>query len=362
MDKRKNNTIKIKLNNESKPVVDKPELDKRGLEKAELANYENDKTETDIYEMDRPPMNDFKDVEDELPHEEAAAALDAGDEAFDWILPEEEPVEQGKFIINEASTTASIYPKQSAGAKRKNGFPIKPAVFTIVFAIIVGVGLGAGMWKLVFIDKEVATALQPEGEATKPSGETKPSASTIQLSPLSAYVVQEGIYSSKESAEVAKKNLEEKGIPAAVLDKDGQGMLLAGVAGSIESAKGFGALLTEEGIAIYAKEITLSPRQKDKVTSVEKQFLAIAPELFGKISSSAGLAMEGKTAGGTAALIKELAAIDAGKLANPDIKALFSELTDAAQNLETYEKAGNRQNAIAAQSHLLNFLAGYQAF
>ncbi|WP_409270805.1 SPOR domain-containing protein [Neobacillus sp. SCS-31] len=348
MDKRKNNTIKIKLNNESSPVLNKPKLEKAQLDRPEL---------------DRPQMMDPQNIEGEPPPlEETAATLEAGEEAFDWILPEEEPVEHGKFIINEASDSASIYPKQSASTKRKNGSPIKPAILTIVFAIIVGVGLGAGMWKLVFSEKETATAIQPEVEITKPSGETKPSASTIQLPPLSAFVVQEGIYSSKESAEIARKNLEEKGIPAAVLDKDGQGMLLAGIAGSIESANGIGEQLTEKGIAIYAKEVTFSARQKENVTSMEKQFLAIVPEFFEKMGSSAGLAMEGKTAGGTAAIIKELDAIDASKLSNPDIKTLYSELAEAAKNLETYEKTGNRQNAIAAQSHLLNFIAKYQAF
>lgn len=355
MDKRKNNTIKIKLNNEPKPAV----------EKLEVNRQEVDLQNEDSQEVDRPPKIETEILADEPSIEEAAAAIDAGEDAFDWILPESEPVEQGEFVITEASSSASIYPKQSAGAKRKNGFPIKPAVFTIIFAIIVGVGLGAGMLKLVFVDKGTATVVQPEGKettTTEQGGGTKAAASAIQLPALSAFVIQEGIYSSKESAEIARKNLEEKGVPAAILDKDGQAMLLAGIAGSIESAKGIGEQLMEKGIAIYAKEISLPARQKQKVTDEEKQFLAITSVLFEKMSPSAGFAMEGKTGEQSGAVLKELDAIDAGKLTDPNIKALYSELTDAAGNLETYEKTGNRQNAIAAQTHLLNFLAKYQAF
>ncbi|RDU35050.1 hypothetical protein DRW41_19920 [Neobacillus piezotolerans] len=338
MDKQKNNTIKVKLNNESRPVVEKPRKDSQ-------------------------PVMEPIITEDEPAHEEAAAAVDAGEEAFDWILPEGEPIEQGKIIINEASDTASIYPKQSGGTKRKSGFPNKPALLTIVFAIMVGVGLGAGMLKLVFIDKEATSAINPAGEeTTSQDDETKPSATATEVPNLSAFVVQEGIYSSTEFAETARKNLEEKGIPAAILDKGGQAMLLAGIAGSIESAKGIGEQLTEKGIAIYAKEISITARQKENVTAEEKQFLSGAPELFGKASLMSGLAMEGKSAGGTADVLKELNAIDASKFQNPNIKTLYSDLAEAARNLEAYEKSGNKQTAMAAQTHLLNFIAKYQAF
>ncbi|WP_156424333.1 hypothetical protein [Bacillus sp. FJAT-27445] len=339
MDKKKQNTINIKLNNESRPVPEQSNLD-------------------------RPPVIEQQSTEDIQPaNMEAAAAAEASEEIFDWILPEEEPAEQGTFVIKEASDSASIYPKHSSGPSKRKGWSMKPAVLTVVFAIIVGVGLGAAMLKLLLTDKPAVTAMQPNGdEKPAATGDAKTQSATVQLLPISAFVIQEGLYSTRDSAEAAKQNLEGLGIPGAVLDKDGQAMLLIGIAGSIEGAKEIGEGLKEKGIAIYAKEITLPSRKAGKVAADEKQFLEKAPELFALLSPGAGLAMAGKEAAVAGSVKKDLEAINAGEFANPAIGALYNELANAVKSLESYEKAGDGQSAQAAQVHLLNFLAKYQTY
>ncbi|WP_148362779.1 hypothetical protein [Bacillus sp. B-jedd] len=342
MDKRKNNTITIKMNGEAhtyQPVQDKP-----GGEK-------------EIVKEDSGSM------------EEQAAGLEAEEEHFEWILPEQEPAEPEEFIINEAVNTAAIYPKQTQSLSKKKKGPIKPIFFTVAFAVLIGLTFGAVMLKLVLTDKPVVTSADPQlGEkaAGESSGKEKPGktavAAAAKLPPVTAFVVQEGVYSTKEAAAQVKTGLEAKDVPAAILEMDGKYMLLIGLAGTLEEAKEIGASMKAKGIDFYAKEIGLAERKAGKATASEKDFLAKAPEIYDVLSAAAAAAYSGKNAPSIekeAGFLKEM---DGAKFANDKIAALYNELEKAAGSLAAFEKNGASKDSLSAQQHLLNFLEQSQSF
>ncbi|RHW40637.1 hypothetical protein D1B31_10580 [Neobacillus notoginsengisoli] len=342
MDKQKVKPITIKINGEEKPIQ---------------------------HQMDKPGDPHDSVNKEQTYAEEHAAALEAEDENFEWILPEQEPVESEEFIIKEAANTAAIYPKQTKSSNKKRFGPLKPIVFSIVFAVLVGLTYGAVMLKLVLTDKPVVTAGKPidteqptggNGEKTSPA--KKAATEPVMLLPVTAFAVQEGVYSGKDAALVVKNELEAKGIPSAILDMDDKKMLLVGLAGSIESAKEIGAILKEKGIDFYAKEITLSERKAGKASTTEKGFLDKAPGIYDALSTAAAAAYSGKNVSSIADTGSILEAIDASKFSNDKIIALYNELSKAAGSLDNFEKKHESADAHSAQQHLLNFLEKYQAF
>lgn len=342
MDKRKKNTITIKMNGEAhtyQPVQDKP-----GGEK----------------EIVREDPDSF---------EEHAAGLEAEEENFEWILPEQEPAEAEEFIINEAVNTAAIYPKQSQSLFKKKKGPIKPIFFTVAFAVLIGLTFGAVMLKLVLTDKPVVTSADPQ-LGGKPAGENtgkeKPgktaAAASAKLPSLSAFVVQEGVYSTKDAASQVQTKLEAKAVPSAILEMDGKYMLLIGLAGTLEDAKEIGASMKGKGIDFYAKEMALAEREAGKATASEKEFLAKAPEIYNVLSAAAAAAYSGKNAPSIEKAAGLLEAMDGGKFTNNNIEALYNELEKAAASLAAFEKNGASKDSLSAQQHLLNFLEQSQAF
>lgn len=342
MDKRKKNTITIKMNGEAhtyQPVQDKPRGEKEILR------------------------------ENPGSIEEQAAGLEAEEENFEWILPEQEPVEPEEFIINEAVNTAAIYPKQTQSHSKKKKGPIKPIFFTVAFAVLIGLTFGAVMLKLVRTDKPVVTSADPQlGEkaAGESPGKEKPgkaaAATSAKLPTVNAFVVQEGVYSTKEAASQVQANLEAKAVPSAIIEMDGKYMLLIGLAGTLEEAKEIGASMKAKGIDFYAKELTLAEREAGKASAAEKEFLAKVPDIYNVLSASAAAAYSVKTAESIDKAAGLLEAIDGGKFANNNIAAIYNELEKAAGSLAAFGKNGASKDSLSAQQHLLNFLEQYQAF
>ncbi|ALC89794.1 hypothetical protein AM500_08415 [Bacillus sp. FJAT-18017] len=345
MDKPKNNTITIKINGDSRPY-------KEDNKRQETVRVPETK------EMVTPAQP------------EQAAALEAGEESFEWILPEFEPAETPKeYIIKEATESASIYPKavkpskSSKPAFQFNTLNLKPIIVPVIFAILIGVTLGAGMLKLLISGDGVEEAITPTNAVTpadreKPVSAGKTAAATLQ--PITTFAVQEGIYTNKDSATSVKEELVSKGIPAAVFDKDGQAMMLVGVAASIEDAKEVGAALKAKGIEIYAKEVAFPEKDAGKLAEQDAAFLKKVPALYEGLSNAAAANITGGSTGEAAKNAQsELQKIDESKLKNGAIKSMYGELTGAATLLAgTLDEAGS----IKAQQHLLDFLALYQSF
>ncbi|WP_155922311.1 SPOR domain-containing protein [Bacillus sp. EB01] len=345
MDKLKNNTIKIKINGDSRPY------------KEELKRQETVR-EPEAKEMVTPAQP------------EQAAALEAGEESFEWILPEFEPAEAPKeYIIKEATESASIYPKAAKPAKSSkpafkfNTLNLKPIIVPVIFAILIGVTLGAGMLKLLKPGDAVEESVTPTNAVTpadkeKPVSTGKTAAATLQ--PITTFAVQEGIYTNKDSASSVKDELLSKGIPAAVFDKDGQAMMLVGVAASIEDAKEVGAAMKAKGIEIYAKEVDFHEKDAGKLGEQDAAFLKKVPELYEGLSNAAAASITGGSTGEAAKNAQsELQKIDGSKLKNDAVKKLYGELTGAATLLATDP---DESGSIKAQQHLLDFLAQYQSF
>ncbi|OCA91256.1 hypothetical protein A8F94_05190 [Bacillus sp. FJAT-27225] len=344
MDKPKKNTITIKINGDSRPY--KEELKK------------------EIPKKETVPLDSATSAEIEQ-----AAALETGEESFDWILPELEPEAPKEYIIKEATDTASIYPKPAKSSKpsrqsfKFNTISLKPLVIPIIFAILIGVTFGTGMLKMLGsgdVLEEVGSPIKPVAGTSKKDPKTSDKKAAFTLLPLSTFAVQEGVYTKKDSAESKKDELVSKGIPAAVLDMDGKAMMLVGVADSLEKAKEVGAAMKAKGIEIYAKEVALPEKDAGKLSEQEAAFLKESPALYNSLSGAASAGISGGSPDETAKqALAQLKKTDSSKFKNENVKKLYNGLLSAATLLSsTPDEAGS----IKAQQHLLDFLVSYQSF
>ncbi|MDP4106636.1 MAG: hypothetical protein Q8935_17020, partial [Bacillota bacterium] len=118
------NPITIKINGEKRPYVEEPS---------------KEETQSNLNE-DLPIEHDTSKLEHEV-IEETAAAQEA-EESFDWILPQQETIQ------NDSSLYQAVTSKQHTGIRlpalskveKKNISAIKSMALSVVFAILLGTG------------------------------------------------------------------------------------------------------------------------------------------------------------------------------------------------------------------------------
>lgn len=347
MDKQKNGkTITIKINGENHPFI---------VEQTPNDYESNGYNESKPTEVQAQPDG----------FQEAAASQEVVEESFDWILPEAEagPVEVGTY--KQANTTPSKKNKLTAPFKNNNTpqkGALKSILLSTVFAILIGTSFGILMLKLVVANPSKQTVVETQAQTpVSTAGATVGNRSEkAVLKPFTAYVVQEGVYSSKASANGIAKLAMGKQVPAGTIEINGQHFLFLGVANSIEEAKGMEKLYKEKGVGEpYSKALEIPEKTFTSLTQDEKMFIEAAPGYFSILSNVTARAMI--TASVPADLQKTLttAAINDQGLKNKNLKGLEAALSGANDQLKTYQKSKDFQNLLKAQQQLLTFLSLY---
>ncbi|MBB6445871.1 SPOR domain-containing protein [Bacillus benzoevorans] len=311
---------------------------------------------------------------------ESAAAKEAAveEEPFEWILPTE--AEEGKLEqkVEEGSKKKEQRPEKLPFMHNK-GKKLNPekrkwvtTIFLIILcAVILGTIFGLTMLKMVLPDEGAARRSEPvlQQEQPKPPAAAVGSGE-IELPPITASVVQAGIYSVKETAYEEQSKLRNKGIPAQVMDMENLGMsgkfaLFIGVSNSIAEAKTLSQELGARGIETFAKEITIGEKTVKGIGGEESKLLEIAPQIFQTMTvnlsdgrADAKISPENKAA--FAKQEKSLAAIKKDNLKTEKIVQLYAEATAAASQFMKYEDKLDSGTETAVQQHLLAFLALYQ--
>ncbi|MEH7332712.1 SPOR domain-containing protein [Neobacillus drentensis] len=357
MDKpKKGNTITIKLNGENQSFQE--ETPKQDID----ANIE--------------PYSKVIKIDRELPEsegmKETAAAQESVDESFDWIIPEaaENEIEEFKFTNNTNPKTISHknLPSLTTNFKKKNGRPLSSILISAFFAVLIGTTIGFFMLKLVITEQgEKVPTTQPVVSETgtgteKTTSEGKSTSSVIEQ--LTTYVVQGGVFSSKEGTQEIAKDLEQKGVPSQTVELNGKFYLLLGLADSIETAKALGNQYKENGVEeVFAKPLLLDEKKVSKVTDKEKSFIEELPSIYQTLAGATSSALVTKTIPAESA--KSLAGIEeqlkASGIKNDKIKKLKTELTSADEKIKAYQKSKAAKSLTEAQQHLLNFLSQYNA-
>lgn len=352
MDKpKKDNTVTIKINGEKQTFIE------------EAKNKEQVINNSPFHKVIKIDTS-FEEEEVLL---ETAAAKESVDENFDWIIPEsaEEDIDEYKVVRNENSQKKNKKKSSSSmtNNKKMNRGPLVPVLFSVIFAILLGTTFGFIMYKLVITDPSKKAVADPktivEDKGTK-TVELKPTSAVLK--PLTVIVVQEGQYSTKESAKDAADKVALKGIPTQSIEINGKHYLLLAVTDSMEIAKTIGGLYKEKGIkAFMPKSLAVDEKNVSDINESEKVFLETSSSIYQTLSKATSIAITTKAIPDDA--IKELASIE-GQLKitnskNEKVKGLNAELTIANEKVKAYQKGKDPKNLNDAQQHLLNFLSYY---
>ncbi|MEH7417123.1 hypothetical protein V7266_17705 [Neobacillus drentensis] len=357
MDKpNKGNTIKIKLNGETKTFEEEPKKVDRepAIEPIPgVLEIDSNKVENDVF---------F----------ETAAAKESVDESFDWIIPESSDQDIEEFTIaGNKKTKKPSLPKIatiSANPKKKKDRNIVTIVTSAAFAILIGTTIGFVMLKLVITgptDKprtaSVPTVAEETGNTTVGQTEENSSKATI-LEQMTTYVIQGGVFTSKDGAKETSTQVTSKGVPSKLVEMSGKQFLFLGVADSIETAKSLGNQYKADGVGdVFAKPLLLDEKQVSGLNDKEKSFLENVPAIYQTLSQATSTALLNNklSVESTKAITGLEEQLKTSGLKNEKVNTIKTELTTAADKLKTYQKSKSKKSLSQAQQHLLNFLSAY---
>ncbi|EIJ79041.1 hypothetical protein PB1_15824 [Bacillus methanolicus PB1] len=346
MDKReKGQTITIKINGKDRPFKEAHSEDADTKKKTEY----NKRLDKDEY----------------VTRYETAAAEESLEESFDWILPEltDEPKVAEKKIADE--TIKNKNKGWSGAANRKTSQGIFTSIFFSVFlAILLGVSFGLILLKSVITDNSAEEIEEPIPAAD----EVKPAAGTASANvpPISAFIVQEGVYSTSEAAEKAKSAVEQKGAPAHIVNMNEQFFVYLSVADSMENAKEIGSGLKSNGINVFAKPLDFGGKQLSGLQETERKLLESAPalyEILARAASEASLtnSISRETAESLNKQGEVIFQIEEAALKNNNLKKLRDRLVNAIERANAIQKSTELEKVKELQNELLSFLAAYQS-
>jgi stage II sporulation protein B len=354
-------TITVKINGEKRPFKEE-----NAKQKVKSTFIENELEHEFDGSLPNSPLTK------QASYKESAASQELVDESFDWILPEsaENEIDEYKYLTPKKDKNNSKKKRMSSTISSVRG---KSSVFksfsiSIIFAILIGTSFGFIMLKLVGIDQTKQKVLEtsiPVNEAKEPENKTVNKTEKITLQPFTAYVVQGGVYSTKEGATEISNQVISKGASGGMIEMDGKNFLILGVADSIERAKGLGNFYKEKGIGeIWAKSFPVPEKTIVKINPDEKNFLENSQSVYQMLSGitsdviiNASIPNEVKNTISQAETI--LGKVEDKKVKNTKIKDLKKELVSAMELVKDYQNSNDQKNLIKAQQHLLNYFSLY---
>lgn len=336
-------TITIKINGKDRPLKD----EKRLMLDEDESQYVHSHREEALKET--------------AASQESAEA----DDSFDWILPD--PIEE------EVLKEYKIAPKQAKKPKKNIGISVwnkKPTrnnrlystiFITVFFAVLLGTAFGVTILKFVTADTEqvapAVTKVNPESE--KPDTGTGTAKDSVELNQISAFVIQNGIFTTEEAAKERVNLLAGQGVVAEIFPVNGQFAIYLGMAGSIEDAKQTSNTLKDKGIEVFAKPVEITGGTAAEVTAEEGKFLEKAPEIYGILSSGKADSPE---------VIKKvveyqimLSEIPDKSIEDKNILKAKASIERASKAFSDFQKSKDANQLADMQTNLLAFLSAYQS-
>jgi stage II sporulation protein B len=351
MDKPNNNrTITIKINGNERKYKENIQPQEEKIEKI---------TENEIIES-------TAEYDSQL---EIAASQEAVDESFDWILPEKDD-EIEEYIIAKPQPVKkkSSVPSLKKHLHNQKTAPFKSVFLSVLMAIIIGTSFGFVVLKLVISDGAITgEAPVANPQETTPDNNSNPATNTstesLALTAIDTFIIQGGVFSSVDSAKLEQQKVQELGVPAQVIETNGQALLVLGVADSIANAKAIGTGIKEKGIDMFAKPYTFSGKELKELTPTESTLLKSAPGLYNSLvtlSSSGTLTESIDTS-----LLNEqkalLQKIDKSKLQSEKIQQLYLELEAAITKIENFNAQKQKSLITQSQQHLITAISLYSS-
>ncbi|WP_242219932.1 stage II sporulation protein B [Bacillus cereus group sp. BfR-BA-01380] len=262
-------------------------------------------------------------------------------EEFEWVLPE-----------NTVTNNVVSFQKHAASSMRKGkkGWSNR-FILTVSTAIVIGTGFGMGMLHLLAGKETVRETTVPaanvteKNETKKPTNEQTEEKKTEEkktapaaLSPLTIYFVQGGVFSSKEKGQASLKELQENGVPGAVMQSGDRYLLVLGMAHDEQSVMQTITQYKQKDISVVKKKWEITDQALLKQDQEYGAFLEKLQSLYGKLLQQAAAIQSGNKISKTdmeqienewKAIKKEEAA-----LKRDDIKKLFTYASVAVQTIQ----------------------------
>jgi stage II sporulation protein B len=301
---------------------------------------------------------------------EVAVTQQTAEESFDWILPnndsDDDEIEEyiiAKQPIEKKKKNNSVSNLKKSLQKKPNSGAIKSLLFSVLLAIVIGTSFGFLVLKLVIseakVDVDQVTTIPQETTTEKenPVGAT----GALQLQPINTFIIQGGVFSSVEAAEIGAEAVKQKGVPAQIIEANGQAFLFLGLADSIDKAKAIGTSMKENDIEVFAKAYTLPEKELNELTSMEANLLKEIEMVYQSLSSLASSAMLSESIDENVLLEQKdlLLSIDKKEIKSNKIEQLRLDLAGSIEKLSAYNQQKNNSLVIEAQQHLLSFVGTY---
>lgn len=257
-------------------------------------------------------------------------------EEFEWVLPEN-------------TVTNNVVPFQknvlSSMKKGKKGWS-NTFILTVSTAIVIGTGFGMGMLHLLTGQETVHETTAPVANVTE-KNETKQStnekkeeskAASAALSPFTIYFVQGGVFSTKEKGQASLKELQEKGVPGAVMQSGDKYLLVLGMAHDEQSVMDMVEQYKQKDISVMKKKWEITDQALLKKDQDYGSFFEKLQSLYGKLLQQAAVMQSGNKINKTniEQIENEWKAIkkEETALKRDDIKKLFTYASVAVQTIQ----------------------------
>lgn len=191
-----------------------------------------------------------------ISEDDEAAARESSDESFDWILPNE-------MIPSSVPKKVKIHHKQRRQIK------LKTPIILAIAAVIFGTSLGLVVIRTITSEQAVPPVSEPPKQnipAVAPITEPSSENLTVQT-----FLVQGGVFSTKESAQQVQTLIQEKNVPAEVFQVDKNYYVFLGASENLEATKELALFYKTYDIDVYWKEIDLTTKFK-KNQEIDKLF------------------------------------------------------------------------------------------
>lgn len=294
-----------------------------------------------------------------------------------WVLPEKVEVSERKVVsIEEVRNEKKKQPKklkEQVGkiSVKKSSFSAARK-FIVIVGLAVTVGVGFGMFGLNTItnDKQpspvsqspsavaVNSAVTDHSEQTKATEkelkeDAKPGA-TATVDAFSIYIVQAGVFSSKEAAAKAKESLSGESV---VFGQSNAYTIVVGASTSEAKAKELSDAYKKSGEDAYVKLYEMKgaaqlAESDEKVMSTLQPFMANVMDQVGKV-------VEGNKASSVSEVKKELDKIQE-QTDNKEIGKLIKTLEQSVSSLESFNQSSKKSDGDQATKYMLTSLVQYQ--
>lgn len=284
------------------------------------------------------------------------SAAEECEESFDWVLPDNVP-ESPKVFQWKVDQKAN---KKKLKTKFKKTRLSSTVVASVVLGILIGTSFGFIMLKMLITDMEV---VKPDGKdiPTVASEKKSNSFEHVTVPAMETYIVQGGVFSSKEAASTIEKVAKGQNIPTSIFMIGEKVYLFLGVANTLDHAKLIGSSINDMGVEVYAKTFSIPEKTVKEISMEEKKFLDNFPEIVQALTNiSTELSLFQTIPANDLAYLTNLSdQIKNYPFSNEELIIIQQDISKIVSDLKVWQETKSKDNLLKMQESILMVLNQY---